>query len=79
MMLIVSVTVNHLYQNLKNIKSVLIIAINAQSHSVDAPSPPPPWFGGGDHLCPYGRKLIGSLPDRLCFKNIYIDLIASLA
>ena len=40
MMLIVSVTVSHLYQNLKNIKSVLIIAINAQSHSVDAPSPP---------------------------------------
>ena len=37
---------------------MLIIAINAQSHYVDAPSP---WFGGGDHLCPYGRKLIGSL------------------
>ena len=45
MMLIVSVTVNHLYQNLKNIKSVLIIAINAQSHSVDAPSPPPLVWG----------------------------------
>ena len=90
MMLIVSVTVSHLYQNLKTLKvsealnrllKVLIIAINAQSHSVDAPSPPPPapWFGSGDHLCPYGRKLIGSLPDRLCFKNVYIDLIASLA
>ena len=25
------------------------------------PPPPPPWFGDGDHLCPYGRKLIGSL------------------
>ena len=41
-------TVSHLYQNSKNIKrlealnrllKVLIIAINAQSHSVDAPSP----------------------------------------
>ena len=24
-------------------------------------TPPPPWFGGGDHLCSYGRKLIGSV------------------
>ena len=38
---------------------VLIIVIRAQSHSVEAPLPP--WFGGGDHLCLYGRKLIGSL------------------
>ena len=61
MMLTVSITVSHLYQNLENIMiKVLIIALNAQSHSVDAPCPPP-WFGGGDHLCPYGRKLIGSL------------------
>ena len=48
MMLTVSMTVSHLYQNSKNIKrlealnrllKVLIIAINAQSHSGDAPSP----------------------------------------
>ena len=41
-----------------------IIAINAQSHSVDANTPPPPTppsLGGGDHLSPHGRKLIGSL------------------
>ena len=41
-----------------------IIAINAQSHSVDANPPPPPTppsLGGGDHLSPHGRKLIGSL------------------
>ena len=25
---------------------------------------PPPWFGGGDHLCPYERKLVGSLVPR---------------
>ena len=64
MMLTVSMTVSHFYQNSKNIQrlealnrllKVLIIAINAQSHSVDAP---PRWFGGGDHLCPSGRKLI---------------------
>ena len=71
MMLTVSMTVSHLYQILETLKvsealnrllKVLIIAINAQSHSVDAPYPP--WVGGGDHLCPYGRKLIGSLvPD----------------
>ena len=43
MMLTVSMTVSHLYQNLENIKSVKslkIIAINAQSHFVDAPFPP---------------------------------------
>ena len=48
MMLTVSTTVSHLYQNLELTSSealnrllkVLIIAINAQSHSVDAPSPP---------------------------------------
>ena len=51
MMLIVSVTVSHLFQNLKNIKSVLIIAINAQSHSVDAPSPPPPPGLGVEITC----------------------------
>ena len=44
---------------LKRLLKVLNIAINAQSHSVDAPYSQ--WFGGGDHLCPYGRKLIGSL------------------
>ena len=38
---------------------VLIISINAQSRSEDAT--PPPLVGGGDHSCPYGRKLIGSL------------------
>ena len=50
MMLTVSMTVSHLYQNSKNIQrlealnrllKVLIIAINAQSHSVDAL--PPGW------------------------------------
>ena len=49
MMLTVSMTVSHLHQNLKTFKvsealnrllKVLIIAINAQSHSVDAPFPP---------------------------------------
>ena len=69
MMLTVSMTVSHLYQNLRIVKGVrslnrllkvLIIAINAQSHSVDATSPPR--LGGRDHLCPHGRKLIGSLP-----------------
>ena len=68
MMLTVSMTVSHLYQNLRIVKGVrslnrllkvLIIAINAQSHCVDATLPP--WLGGRDHLCPYGRKLIGSL------------------
>ena len=70
-MLTVSMTVSHLYQNLKTLKvsealnrllKVLIIAINAQSHSVDAPSPPPGL--GVEITCvhtPYGRKLIGSL------------------
>ena len=33
---------------LNRLLKVLIIAINAQSHSVDAPfPPPPPWFGAG--------------------------------
>ena len=36
---------------LNRLLKVLIIAINAQSHSVYAP-PLPPRFGGGDHLCP---------------------------
>ena len=46
MMLTVSMTVSHLYQNLKTLNvsdrllKVLTIAINAQSQSVDAPSPP---------------------------------------
>ena len=44
---------------LNRLLKVLIVAINAQCYSVDAP--PPPLFGGGEHLCPYGRKLIGSL------------------
>ena len=35
---------------LNRLLKVLIIAINAQSHSVYAPLPPR--FGGGDHLCP---------------------------
>ena len=58
---------------------MLIIAINAQSHSVDAPYPP--WFGGGDHLCPYGRKLIGSLVpvhSRSVRSNTYAFLDPSL-
>ena len=33
---------------LNSLLKVLIIAMNAQSHSVDAPSPL--WFGGGDHF-----------------------------
>ena len=49
-------TVSHLYQNLRIAKGVrslnrllkvLIIAINAQSHSVDATCPPPPPPVGG--------------------------------
>ena len=49
MMLTVSMTVSHLYKNLKTLNvsealnrllKVLTIAINAQSQSVDAPSPP---------------------------------------
>ena len=64
---------------LNRLLKVLIIAINAQSHSVDAPSPP--WFGGGDHLCPYGRKLIGSLVpvhSRSVRSNTYAFLDPSL-
>ena len=38
---------------LNRLLKVLIIVINVQSHSVEALAPP--WFGGGDHLCPYGR------------------------
>ena len=59
--------------------------INVQSHSVDAPSPPPPpppsWFRGGDHLCPYGRKLAGSLVpvhSRSLRSNTYTFLNPSL-
>ena len=91
MMLTVSMTVSHLYQNLKIVKGfrtlkllkVLIIAINAQSHSVDATSsaPPPPWLGDGDHLCPYGRKLTGPLVpvhSRSVWSNIYAFLDPSL-
>ena len=43
--------------------------------------PPPPWFGGGDHLCPYGRKLIGSLVpvhSRSVRSNTYAFLDPSL-
>ena len=57
---------------------MLIIAINAQSHSVDAPSP---LVWGGDHLCPYGRKLIGSLVpvySRSVRSNTYAFLDLSL-
>ena len=57
---------------------MLIIVINPQSHSVDTPSP---WFGGGDHLCPYGRKLIGSLVpvhSRSVRSNTYAFLDPSL-
>ena len=58
---------------------MLNIAINAQSHSVDAPYSQ--WFGGGDHLCPYGRKLIGSLVpvhSRSVRSNTYAFLDPSL-
>ena len=67
-MLTVSMTVSHLYQNLKNIKSVR--SLKQASEGVNycdkrakslCRRPLPPWFGGGDHLCPYGRRLIGSL------------------
>ena len=43
--------------------------------------PPPPWLGGGDHLCPYGRKLIGSLVpvhSRSVRSNTYAFLDPSL-
>ena len=63
---------------LNRLLKVLIIAINAQSHSVDAPSP---WFGGGDRLCPYERKLIGSLVpvhSRSVRSNTYAFLDPSL-
>ena len=68
MMLTVSMTVCHLYQNLKNIKSVR--SLKQASEGVNycdkrAKSlcrwPLPPGLGGGDHLCSYRRKLIGSL------------------
>ena len=83
-------TVSHLYQNLRIAKGVrslnrllkvLIIAINAQSHSVDATCPPPPCWGARDHLCPYGRKLIGSLVpvhSRIVRSNTYASLHSSL-
>ena len=67
MMLTVSMTVSHLNQNLKIVKGVrnrllkVLIAINAQSHSIGVTPPPPGWGVQRDHLCPYGRKLIGSL------------------
>ena len=74
---------------LNRLLKVLIIAINAQSHSVDIPSPPPPpsWFGDGDHLCPYGRKLIGSFVpvhrrsvrcNKYAFLNPSLKLVAFL-
>ena len=62
---------------LNRLLKVLIVAINAQCYSVDAH----PWFGGGDHLCPYGRKLIGSLVpvhSRSVRSNIYAFLDPSL-
>ena len=61
---------------LNRLVKVLIIAINAQSHSVDTP---PPWFGGGDHLCPHGRRLIGSpVHTRSVRSNTYAFLDPSL-
>lgn len=45
------------------------------------PSPPPPGWGDGDHLCPYGRKLIGSLVpvhSRSVRSNTYAFLDPSL-
>ena len=57
MMLAVSMTVSHLYQNLKIVKGVKSLKYASQGGR----HPPPPRFGGGDHLCPYGRNLIGSL------------------
>ena len=63
---------------LNRLLKVLIVAINEQCYSVD---PPPPWFRGGDHLCPYGRKLIGSLVpvhSRSVLSNIYAFLDPSL-
>ena len=61
---------------------MLIVAINAQCYSVDALPPPPlPCFGGGEHLCPYGRKLIGSfvpVHSRSVRSNIYAFLDPSL-
>ena len=43
--------------------------------------PPPPWFGVGDHLCPYVRKLIGFLVpvhSRSVWSNTYAFLDPSL-
>ena len=68
MMLTVSMTVSHLYQNLENMKSVRSFkqaseGVNYCDKRAKSPCrrPLPTWFGGGDHLCPYGRKMIGSL------------------
>ena len=64
---------------LNRLLKVLIIAINAQSHSVDAH--PSPGWGGGDHLGPYGRKLIGSfvpVHSRSVRSNTYAFLDLSL-
>ena len=56
MMLTVSMTVSHLYQNLENIKSVR--SLKQASEGVNycdkrakslCRRPLPPWFGGGDH------------------------------
>ena len=76
-MLTVSMTVSHLYQNLKIVKGVAIIAINAQSHSIGV-TPSPPWLGDEDHLCPYGRKLIGSLIPVHSRSSVWSDTYAFL-
>ena len=67
MMLTVSMTVSHLCQNLEIVKGVRsfkwasegVNYCNKRAKSLCGR--PLPWCGGGDHLCRYGRKLIGSL------------------
>ena len=66
MMLTVSMTVSHLYQNLELTSNLFKASEGVNYRDKRAKSLcrrplPPPWFAGGDHLCPYGRKLIGSL------------------
>ena len=64
MMLTVSMTVSHLCQNLEIIKGVRSLSKGVNYCDKLAKSlcrHPLSWFGGGDHLYPYERKLIGSL------------------
>ena len=68
MMLTVSMTVSHLYENLKIVKGVRSLKQASEGVNCDKRAkslygrhPLPPGWGVGDHLCPYGRKLIGSL------------------